>query len=101
MKIYNKLVRDKIPEIMISNGVTPTTKILNDAEYIAALEKKLNEEVDEYHNDKNIEELADILEVVYALCEAQGYTLNSLKNTYEEKHAERGGFSEKIFLIKG
>ena len=101
MKLYNKLVRDKIPEIMISNGVTPVTETLNDADYIAALEKKLNEEVDEYHNDKNIEELADILEVVYALCEAQGYTLEDFKNTYEKKYAERGGFSEKIFLIKG
>lgn len=99
MKLYNKLVRDKIPEIMISNGVTPVTKTLNDADYIAALEKKLNEEVDEYHKDKNIEELADILEVVYALCEAQGFTVKDLLNTYEKKHDERGGFSEKIFLV--
>ena len=67
MTIYNKLVRDKIPEIMLSKGETPITKILDNVEYIAFLEKKLDEEVAEYHNSQDIEELADILEVVYAL----------------------------------
>lgn len=99
MKIYNKLVRDKIPDIMLNNGVKPVIQILDDKDYLAALERKLNEEVDEYHKDKNIEELADILEVVYALCEAQGFTLGDLMNTYKKKHDERGGFSEKIFLV--
>lgn len=99
MRIYNKLVRNKIPDIMLNNGVKPVIQILDDKDYLAALERKLNEEVDEYHNDKNIEELADILEVVYALCEAQGFTLEDLMNTYKKKHDERGGFSEKIFLV--
>ena len=63
MKTYNKLVRDKIPEIMLASGVKPVTKTLNPEEYTLFLEKKLDEEVAEYHKDKNVEELADILEV--------------------------------------
>ena len=100
MAIYNKLVRNKIPQIMISNGVTPVVEILNDTDYVAALEKKLDEEVNEYHKSKSIEELADVLEVIYALCESQGCSVKELLSIYQSKHNERGGFSEKIFLIK-
>lgn len=64
MKVHNKLVRDKIPQIINDNGERAVTHILSDEEYIAALEIKLNEEVAEYHADKNLEELADILEVL-------------------------------------
>ena len=64
MKVYNKLVRDKIPEIIEADGKTCKTKILSDEEYIAALETKLNEEVAEYQADKNLEEMADVLEAV-------------------------------------
>ncbi len=99
MKKYNKLVRDKIPEIMLSSGAKPVTKILNDDEYILYLEKKLDEEVTEYHQDKNLEELADILEVIYALCENQGYSKDKLLSVYRKKHQDRGGFAKKIFLI--
>ena len=99
MTIYNKLVRDKIPEIMLSKGETPITKILNNVEYVVFLEKKLDEEVAEYHNSKDIEELADILEVVYALCKSKGYSVDELLSVYQNKHDVRGGFSDKIFLI--
>lgn len=99
MILYNKLVRDKIPEIILSNGETPITKILEDREYISHLEKKLDEEVAEYHDSKDIEELADILEVVYALCESAGYSVDDLLSVYQKKNAQRGGFSGKIFLI--
>ena len=99
MTIYNKLVRDKIPEIMLSKGETPITKILNNVEYVVFLEKKLDEEVAEYHNSKDIEELADILEVVYALCKSKGYSVDELLSVYQKKHDVRGGFSDKIFLI--
>lgn len=85
MTIYNKLVRDKIPEIMLSKGETPVTKILDNVEYIAFLEKKLDEEVAEYHNSKDIEELADILEVVYALCESKGCSVDELLSIYQKK----------------
>ena len=99
MKTYNKLVRDKIPEIIINSGAKPITKILNDNEYTLYLEKKLDEEVAEYHKDKNVEELADILEVVYALCENLGHSVDELSAVYNQKHNARGGFKNKILLI--
>lgn len=96
--IHNKLVRDKIPEIIESTGKTCVTHILTKEEYIVALEKKLNEEVAEYQKDKNLEEMADILEVLQALCIARGYRLDELEAMREKKAKERGGFKDKIFL---
>ena len=98
MKVMNKLVRDKIPEIIEADGRTCKTHILSDEEYLFALEEKLNEEVAEYQKDKNLEEMADVLEVLQAICIARGYTLEELEALRKKKADERGGFSEKIFL---
>lgn len=98
MKIYNKLVRDKIPEIIEADGKICATHILSEEEYIAALEAKLNEEVAEYQTDKNLEEMADVLEVLQSICVARGYTLEELEAVRAKKSAEKGGFAEKIFL---
>lgn len=98
MKAYNKLVRDKIPEIIEADGKTCKTKILSDEEYIAALETKLNEEVAEYQADKNLEEMADVLEVLQTICVARGYSLDELEAMRAKKAEERDGFSDKIFL---
>ena len=59
---------------------------------------KLDEECAEYHSDRNLEELADILEVVYAIAEAKGCSVESLEALRREKAAKRGGFKERIFL---
>ncbi len=99
MKKFNKLVRDKIPAIIESTGGTANTRKLSDAEYLQALENKLDEEVGEYHRDKTVEELADILEVVYALAQAQGCTKEQLLELYSRKHEARGGFQDRIFLV--
>ena len=98
MKTYHKLIRDKIPEIIKADGKVCVTRILSDEEYVDALEKKLNEEVAEYQTDKNLEELADILEVLHAICIARGYTLEELETVRAKKAKERGGFEKKIFL---
>ena len=97
--IYNKLVRDKIPEIIASKGGKAKTRILPDEEYRTFLEAKLDEEVGEYHRDKNAEELADILEVVYALATSIGCSREELMEIYQKKHDTRGGFEQKILLI--
>ena len=97
--VYNKLVRDRIPEIIEAQGETPHTRILDDGEYLRCLEEKLDEEVAEYHRDQNAEELADILEVVYALAAAKGVSKEALLDTYRKKHQARGGFEQRIFLI--
>ncbi len=98
MKVYNKLVRDKIPEIIEADGKTCKTRILDDEEYLAALEEKLNEEVAEYQKDKNLEEMADVLEVLQAICIAKGYSLEELEAMRARKSEKRGGFANRIFL---
>ena len=98
MKIYDKLVRDRIPEIIEADGKTCTTRILSDDEYIACLEEKLNEEVAEYQADHNLEEMADILEVLQAICIAKGYSLEELEALRAKKVEARGGFHDKIYL---
>lgn len=97
--IYNKLVRDRIPEIIEAQGETPNIRVLEQEEYLHHLEAKLDEEVAEYHRDKNAEELADILEVVFALAEANGVSRQELMKVYQKKHDARGGFAKRIFLI--
>ena len=99
MTVYNKLVRDHIPEIIRSNGENPDFRILSDEEYLMALEQKLDEEAGEFHHDKNVEELADILEVVFALADAIGCSREELMKTYQSKHDARGGFEKRYYLI--
>lgn len=96
---FEKLVRDKIPQIIEKSGEIPLMRVLEEEEYLAALERKLDEEVGEFHERKAVEELADILEVVYALAEAHGSTVKELEKIYAQKHDARGGFSERILLI--
>lgn len=98
MKTFNKLVRDKIPEIIEADGRNCKTHILTDEEYLIGLEEKLNEEVAEYQKDKNLEEMADVLEVLQAICIARGYSLEELEALRKKKANDRGGFSKKIFL---
>lgn len=97
---YNKLVRDRIPEIIEKNGAKAVTRTLTDEEYKVYLEKKLDEEVAEYHESKDITELVDILEVVYALCFANGWSLHTLNAKRANKLYERGAFTQKILLIE-
>ena len=99
MKIsYNKLVRDKIPEIIETSGKTCETEILSDEKYLQMLDKKLDEELAEYHQEQNIEELADLLEVLYATVKARGYSIEELDHVRVEKQKARGGFDKKILL---
>ena len=99
MTVYNKLVRDRIPEIIEAQGEKPNIRTLEQVEYLHHLEAKLDEEVGEYHRDKTAEELADILEVVFALAEADGVTRQELMDVYQKKHDARGGFRDRVFLI--
>ena len=95
---YNKLVRDRIPEIIEKDGKTCETEVLSDDDYLVMLDAKLDEELAEYHQDKNIEELADLMEVIYAVAEARGYSIEQLESVRKEKAEKRGAFKEKVFL---
>ena len=98
--VYNKLVRDKIPEIIEKNGGKCVCRTLNDEEYIAMIDAKLNEELVEYYEGKNIEELADLIEVIYAAAKARGYTIAELEEVRAKKAEKRGGFDKRILLIE-
>lgn len=98
MITYNKLVRDRIPEIIENDNKKCTYRVLEDAEYIEAIDAKLDEELAEYHRDQNLEELADLLEVLYAAAKARGYSTDDLEKLRREKAEKRGGFSKRLFL---
>ena len=98
VKKFNKLVRDKIPEIIKSNGEIPVVRILNDEEYEIELNKKLKEEVNEYLADGSIEELADIEEVLRALIALKKVSYEDFDKMRESKKEKRGSFKDKVFL---
>lgn len=95
---YNKLVRDKIPEIIKHNGDTPEVRMASDEEYFAKLKEKLVEEALEFQKDGNPEELADVQEIIYAICEAQKMDMSVLEMIRKEKLEKRGGFTKRIIL---
>jgi predicted house-cleaning noncanonical NTP pyrophosphatase (MazG superfamily) len=95
---YNKLVRDKIPEIIKQNNSTPITHIADDGEYWDKLKEKLKEEVDEFLKNSTEEELADILEIVYAIRDYMKIDKNKFEEIRENKAQKRGAFKNKIIL---
>ena len=102
-KIYNKLVRDNIPEIIKNNGETPITRILNDDDYKKELEIKLNEEYQEVleaRGKDRIEELADMLEIIKSLAELENSSIDEVIKVSKNKVLKRGGFSKRVFLEK-
>ena len=95
---YDKLVRDRIPEIIEASGDTCSIEFLSERKYREKLEEKLDEEVKEYHKDHSLEELADILEVLYSLSSSLGFSPSELEEMRKKKASERGGFEKRIFL---
>ena len=100
MKIFRKLIRDRIPEIIAANGEKATTRVLNDAEFVTALENKLLEEVQEMRANKAERkmEIADIYEVLDALIATYGFSKEEIWELQMKKRQERGGFDRRLFL---
>ncbi len=96
---HNKAIRDKIPEIIQKEGHTCHVETLTDEQFLVEIEKKLSEEITEYQNDKNPEELADILEVIYRIAEIKGISKDDLEKIRVKKINERGSFKKNLFLI--
>lgn len=100
MKIYNKLVRDKIPEIIKENDNKDCKiRVLNNEEYLEELNKKLQEEVKEYLESGEVEEVADIEEVLRAILKAKEVSQENFEAIRKQKVEKRGAFDKKIFLI--
>ena len=99
-KKYNKLVRDRIPEIIVQSGKRPAYSFLSDEDYLARLDEKLNEELAEYQESKSMEELADLLEVIRAVAIARGSSFEEVEAIRRNKATMRGGFEKKILLTE-
>ncbi|WP_259416905.1 nucleoside triphosphate pyrophosphohydrolase [Bacillus toyonensis] len=104
MPTHNKLIRNKIPQIIKSNGKTPTTRILNEDEYMEELCKKTQEELTEYLEAKTkphkLEEPSNLLKLINPLAKHESTTLKEINNIRKKKVEERGGFSDRAFLIE-
>lgn len=100
MKVYDKLVRDKIPEVIASRGGACSTRVADAEEYGRRLIEKLHEEVEEFTRDRNPEELADILEVIKALCSHFGFDPREIEALRIKKEIERGGFEKRLVLLE-
>jgi predicted house-cleaning noncanonical NTP pyrophosphatase (MazG superfamily) len=97
--IYNKAIRDKIPEIIKASGRSYNVKILSDGDFLIQIEKKLSEEVEEYQKDNDPAELADILEVIYRIAQLRGISKHDLEKIRTKKAQERGIFEKNLFLV--
>ncbi|UOQ92143.1 nucleoside triphosphate pyrophosphohydrolase [Halobacillus shinanisalinarum] len=104
MPIYNKLVRDRIPEIIEGKGKSIRTRILNEEEYIDSLKNKLQEEVNEYlaaDNDQEaLEELADLLELIRAVTKIHDSSIEQVEKIRREKSDQRGSFHNQVYLVE-
>ncbi|MBE5738139.1 MAG: phosphoribosyl-ATP pyrophosphohydrolase [Clostridiales bacterium] len=99
MKVYNKLVRDKIPAIInADNGCKAVTRVLDNDEYLDKLNSKILEEVKEYLESGSVEELADLEEVLRGILDAKGVSYEEFESIRQDKVEKRGAFKDKIFL---
>jgi len=104
MPVYNKLVRDRIPEIINNSGKWAITRQLSDEEYKEELRRKIREELMEYFSTNTdedaLEELADLLEIIHSLVKVHGTNMDQLEQIRYKKAEERGSFDKRIFLIE-
>lgn len=98
IKLYNKLVRDQIPEIIKSSGKNCNIEIVDNELCLEYLYEKLNEEVNELLDDKNLDEIADVIEVLFAIANKYGYSEEDVLDNRLKKKIDRGGFEKNIIL---
>ena len=99
MKIYNKAIRDRIPEIIEAQGKDYNVVVLNDEDFLEAMEKKLEEELEEYQKEKSVMELCDIIEVAMRIAELRNVPNEKLMRLRSQKNLDRGSFKNNLFLI--
>lgn len=99
-RVYNKLVRDNIPDFIREDGETPILRVLDDGEYLDCLKEKLREETAEFLQENTMEEFADMMEVLVAIAEAMSWPEEELRRIRRDKAERNGAFRERIFLEK-
>ena len=98
MKIYNKLIRDRIPEVIQASGKTCELRTLDAEAFLAELARKLREELVEYEESGDLAELADMMEIIHAIARMKG-SLEALEELRLEKLQSRGGFEKRLLLV--
>ena len=98
--IYNKLIRDKIPEIIEKYGKKAIVEKVDGQELLELLNDKLTEELDEYRESGNVEELADLVEVTYGILDYKGISIEEFEEMRLKKNKQRGAFREGLVLLK-
>ena len=94
-RIYNKAIRDKIPEIIEASGSTPNIKVLNDEDFLRELTNKLDEELNEFKESDDVRELCDLIEIAYRIASLKGISNDKLERIRKEKNKKRGKFEKK------
>lgn len=97
-KVYNKLIRDKIPQVIKQSGKQAVIEEVSGEAYIELLNAKLGEELQEYLESQSIEELADLVEVVYAILDHKSISLQEFEIIRQQKVNEKGAFKDKLLL---
>ncbi|MEH7068545.1 nucleoside triphosphate pyrophosphohydrolase [Priestia megaterium] len=104
MTIYNKLIRDRIPEIIQESEGECVVEVLTEQDYLKELQRKSQEELNEYlaasNSNESIEELADLLEVIYGLTKCHGFSIEDLERVRQHKADKSGVFDKKLFLVE-
>ena len=99
---YNKLVRDRIPDIIRQDGRQCGVEVLGEGEFIQALRQKLVEEAQEASEcelDELVKELADLHEVIDSFMRAHKIDRDVVLAKQEERRVERGGFAQRLYLL--
>ena len=99
-KEYRKIVRDRIPEIIEKSGKRAEYEQVSREEALAGLEEKLTEETREYLESRDLEEMADILEVLHGILRLRNVSMEEVEEIRLRKKAERGGFENRIRLLR-
>lgn len=97
-KVYNKLVRDRVPDIIFSSGNTPLTTVLSKQEFEESLKRKLAEETQEFLESEEVEELVDIFQVILAILDEKGISVEEFESRRKKKALEKGEFKQRLFL---
>jgi len=100
IKVYNKAIRDRVPEIIEASGASCVVDVLDDEEFVDKLVLKLDEEIEEYRESKSVEELCDLIEISYRIAEIYGVSNEELEEMREKKNMERGKFEKNLYLIQ-
>lgn len=100
VKKYDKAIRDKVPEVIESKGKKAVFQAVEAKVFEGYLNNKLKEELEEYYESESIEELADVMEVIFAILDLKGFSREEFEKIRNQKVDERGAFEKRLVLME-